>query len=58
MSEWRQEEAWGRVSFLIASIANIHRKKGRKPYTAANFNPFAKSQMQMGSIEDLKVFLP
>ncbi len=60
MAEGRQEADWAQTSLLAVLLAepNRNKKKRSKPFTADEFNPFAKQRPNIkGRIEDLKVFL-
>lgn len=47
------------TSNLMALLANIHRGKGKRPYRAEEFNPFApKPKKAKSSIQAFRVFLP
>lgn len=55
MAMWRArvEENWVRTASVIAVIAEVNRdpKLRRKPFTAAEFNPFARRVQKPAEIE-------
>lgn len=56
----RVKSAWQRTSSLMALLANCHRDpKKRKPYTPADFDPFAeKPKSAPVGIDALRALLP
>lgn len=49
---------WDHTANLMALNANINRGKGKKEFTSYDFHPYRKQRKKMGTIHDLKMFLP
>lgn len=50
MADGKGRDEWGRMSSLLAMLANIHRdpKKKRRPYTPVEFNPYHAPKRKRG----------
>ena len=50
MADARQREAWGRLSALLATIANVNRDPKKRAVSPDDFNPYVeKAQKSSGT---------
>ena len=56
MAEGRAEESWGRLSCLLALLANAHRDpKKTSPFSPTDFNPYVRKRAGMGHSNEVEV---
>jgi hypothetical protein len=56
MAEAKGKEAWGRMSALLALVANAHRDpKKTRAFKPADFDPYAAAERPVGKTKDLSI---
>jgi hypothetical protein len=49
MADARQREAWGRLSTLLATLANVNRDPRKKALSPDDFNPYVEKRLSSGT---------
>jgi hypothetical protein len=49
MADARQREAWGRLSALLATIANVNRDPKKRAVSPDDFNPYVEKRESSGT---------